>query len=81
MVQTMYFGYSVINDIFGSNSVPSKEQTNSNKSALQQFRDFIAASVVFPGSMVTAELLTLLVRFISWIICVSQLLRYFDGHE
>jgi len=51
----MYFGYSVVNDIFGSNSLPSKDQTNSHKSALQQFRDFIAASIVFPGSMVSAN--------------------------
>ena len=56
MVQLAYFGYSVINDVFGSNMSPSEYNKATNIPALQRFRDFIAASIAFPGSLVLAIL-------------------------
>jgi len=55
-VQTSYFGFSIINDIFGSNTWPSEYRKDQNIPTLQRFRDFIAASIVFPGSLVTVAI-------------------------
>ncbi|ELU18491.1 hypothetical protein CAPTEDRAFT_168148 [Capitella teleta] len=46
ILQTVYFGYSILNDLFGSNLDPSDNQNN--RSSLQKFRDAVSASVVFP---------------------------------
>jgi len=46
IIQTVYYGLCLINDVFGSNVRPS--QNLKNRSSLQKFRDFFYASVVFP---------------------------------
>jgi len=69
IVQLLYFGYSVINDIFGSNTLPSEDQSVPNKSALRRFRDFIAASVVFPASLVILSLVDFSCVFIAFDLC------------
>jgi len=43
-----------MNDIVGSNMVPSEYCKATTIPALQRFRDFFAASVVFPGGLVIA---------------------------
>jgi len=55
LLQTAYFGYSVINDIFGSNLLPSEYNGVPNVPTLLRFRDFIAASIVFPTCMVNGH--------------------------
>jgi len=51
-MQAAYFGYSVINDVFGSNMIPSEyHKASSSVSVLQRIRDLIAASSAFPGSL------------------------------
>jgi len=52
-MQAAYFGYSIINDVFGSNIMPSEcHKASSSVSVLQRIRDLIAASIAFPGSLV-----------------------------
>lgn len=61
-LQAAYFGYSIINNVFGSNMLPSEYigHKTSNVSTLQRVRDLISASLAFPGSMfVTASFWTL----------------------
>jgi len=46
IIQTVYFGYSLLNDVFGSNLSPHLQQ--GHRSRLQKLRDVFFASVAFP---------------------------------
>lgn len=49
LIQTAFFAYSIINDIFGSNTPPpTKGKQKPVRSSLQKVRDLISASIVFP---------------------------------
>ena len=54
ILQTVYFGYCVINDVFGSNVKPWEDQ--GKRSFLQRLRDGAAASIVFPMGCVSGQL-------------------------
>ncbi|XP_021364277.1 androgen-induced gene 1 protein-like [Mizuhopecten yessoensis] len=47
LLQTFYFGFSVVNDIFGSNIRPSQSK-RFPRSRLQRWRDTLLSSIVFP---------------------------------
>ena len=49
IIQTVYFGLSVVNDIFGGNVRPSQGQS---KRGLQKFLDNFLASIVYPVGVV-----------------------------
>lgn len=46
IIQTSYYAFCLLNDVFGSNVGPS--QNLKSRSGLQRFRDFVFASIVFP---------------------------------
>ncbi|XP_033727427.1 androgen-induced gene 1 protein-like [Pecten maximus] len=50
LLQTFYFGFCLVNDIFGSNSRPSQSK-RFHPSRLQRWRDVLLSSVVFPVGM------------------------------
>ena len=74
MVQLAYFGYSVINDVFGSNMLPSEYDRATNIPALQRFRDFFAASIAFPGSLVLAVLFMNILFVYCYQLCIVQVI-------
>ena len=45
MVQAVFFGVCVVNDLFGTNVQPGDGQT---KSTLQKLRDYMLAALAFP---------------------------------
>jgi len=63
-LQTVYFGCSIVNDIFGSDVLPSEYCKVSSITTWQRVRDFIAAAVAFPGSMVNCYLCVYSIEFI-----------------
>jgi hypothetical protein len=53
LIQTVYFGYALINNFFGSNLDASQQQQTPEKyTQLQRAKDFFAATIVFPIGLV-----------------------------
>lgn len=49
VLQLLYFSFSLLNDVFGSNSVYKKDRTT-----IQKLRDYVFGSLVFPLGMFVA---------------------------
>ncbi len=60
--QTVFFGFSLLNDVCGSNTVPWNMPEKRTK--LQKWRDFLAASVIFPIGSVSAYVLKIPVHVV-----------------
>lgn len=55
IIQLLYFGLAVLNDCFGSNSGVSLKK-GGHRSGLEQVRDAVFFSVVFPMGIVSVQI-------------------------